>query len=1099
MSHTLTRTIRTLTFFAGSVLLIVACGGGGEKSSSDRQRNSVLCYSDQAEKDAAVAAAQAAFDEANQPPVPEFESAPSDDHGRSPLAFIGPRLWSMLFNAADPTDENIPRTIGAPTNLRVIDTGSSYMLLWDAPLDGGYRPERYMVLVDVEGDAWSVNGTATSFELQQSSFAAGKTVTFSIRSDNDSESLYSAFSNAVSVQTPGETPADPTATTVPPADEQIALQLALTTAELQEVCVDSATSMNENASIEHICTYEIRIGQFDEQSALFAPEYSQNCTVDSWSFGVLDQNRQSIVFMYVGATLVGEFAADFNGSDSVVHEFSYLSPSNEDSSVTSLPSDLAECSVYVDGRGAQFNCPYDIVTTFQFGSRSEEGSGSEQFEIDFMNSGDKFRVSAVSIDRGTQYFEFEYESGGTALGDVVFNVPSSLLHVDDPQSNPDCDFALWSDKYEWDCNFPVNIVVNGVSVDGMGSTLQYLCTPQGEDLTDHHRPGGLESYDVIVGLVDVVSAFSYSSLLPEPQHFYLDLPDNPENPSCQQEPGDYSNLEHSTSFTGESAQYDLVLTQPTNVVITANSFQTDCDDPENDPQLYIYGYGQEFNGLQLELLYTDDNGLHNDANCSAAFYEGVLEEGYYQIVVENSWFIPEDPSDAIVIVNSSVALAPMPMPITAYETTFDTREHSYRFTLAETTDVTFMTSSDQSCTPAELGSGSDEFITPESYLFTADSFNSNGEPLFDAPTIYGSLTNCAVTIIQTTLETGDYVYFADVNFHEGQTMTVGSSIELGVPADISFASMNTVQVDAVEAFEIAVPAGGLWMRAEGNTYQRWDSSEEAVYVDPVLILVDQSDNVVMVSDDDGETNTNVLASLIEIFLPEGNYRLIATTYEAWANQEGEYLTQYELRYGFGSTSAAPLQKIELEPSPNIEMPPNLPAPAVLPTSGLTADGSPADGSTKSISAISPAVSTMVCDEDCIDGLFASAGIEDGTIDITVGAQTVTVTKGQKKATVPVGRRVQEISVIAKSADGTTQMKLAAAATIISAEYQKALDAKTTFGVNESAPDASDAGSESGSSGSSKLPYVLVSVIALLGAAALINARRKRRLHQTNNS
>ena len=47
---------------AVSVLLFAACGGGN--SSSGRQRNVALCYADQAEKDAAVAEAQAAFDNA---------------------------------------------------------------------------------------------------------------------------------------------------------------------------------------------------------------------------------------------------------------------------------------------------------------------------------------------------------------------------------------------------------------------------------------------------------------------------------------------------------------------------------------------------------------------------------------------------------------------------------------------------------------------------------------------------------------------------------------------------------------------------------------------------------------------------------------------------------------------------------------------------------------------------------------------------------------------------------------------------------------------------------------------------------------------------
>ena len=61
--------LRIAALGAVSVLLFAACGGGS--SSSSRQRNAALCYADQAEKDAAVSEAQAAFDASfggNPPP-----------------------------------------------------------------------------------------------------------------------------------------------------------------------------------------------------------------------------------------------------------------------------------------------------------------------------------------------------------------------------------------------------------------------------------------------------------------------------------------------------------------------------------------------------------------------------------------------------------------------------------------------------------------------------------------------------------------------------------------------------------------------------------------------------------------------------------------------------------------------------------------------------------------------------------------------------------------------------------------------------------------------------------------------------------------------
>ena len=70
--------LRIAALGAVSVLLFAACGGGG--SSSGRTRNVALCYADQAEKDAAVSEAQAAFDASfGGNPPPQDSDAPSGD------------------------------------------------------------------------------------------------------------------------------------------------------------------------------------------------------------------------------------------------------------------------------------------------------------------------------------------------------------------------------------------------------------------------------------------------------------------------------------------------------------------------------------------------------------------------------------------------------------------------------------------------------------------------------------------------------------------------------------------------------------------------------------------------------------------------------------------------------------------------------------------------------------------------------------------------------------------------------------------------------------------------------------------------------------
>jgi len=289
--------------------------------------------------------------------------------------------------------------------------------------------------------------------------------------------------------------------------------------------------------------------------------------------------------------------------------------------------------------------------------------------------------------------------------------------------------------------------------------------------------------------------------------------------------------------------------------------------------------------------------------------------------------------------------------------------------------------------------------------------------------------------------------------------------------------MNTLNVSAVQSFDIVVPAGGLMFRAEGNSWQSEDCEDNCV--DPVLILVDENNETVALSDDDGRSADNAYASLIERFLPEGNYRIIATTYEIWDDGCEDCPTDYELRYGFASKSSASTPEVVLEPTTNNEMPPNLPAPESLPVSGLKLDGSGT-----SSAAIAEGVSTMVCNSTCIDTLFTNAGITDGTIDITVGDNTVTVKKGQKKAVIPVGDRAKEITAVVKSADGTQQVELTDGLKVISSEVQQALDSKTTTGVINTS-----------SGSSSKLPYVLVLLVALLGIGAVLNERRKKSVTQ----
>jgi len=106
----------------------------------------------------------------------------------------------------------IVKTIGAPRNLTVSDNGSAAVLTWEDPNTGNTQPERYAINFGADGGGWGIatgNGgdveslktTMTiSYDLLEQLKPSGTVWTFSIRSDNDTEHLYSDLSNQVTLK-----------------------------------------------------------------------------------------------------------------------------------------------------------------------------------------------------------------------------------------------------------------------------------------------------------------------------------------------------------------------------------------------------------------------------------------------------------------------------------------------------------------------------------------------------------------------------------------------------------------------------------------------------------------------------------------------------------------------------------------------------------------------------------------------------------------------------------------------------------------------------------------------------------------------------------
>jgi hypothetical protein len=173
----------------------------------------------------------------------------------------------------------VVKTIGAPRNLTVVDGTTATTLTWEAPNTGNTQPERYAISFSADGGGWGIatgnvgdaNALNTTITIPHSTLESlkpsGTTWTFSIRSDNDTNSLYSESSNQVTIKI-GKTQAekDAEAAAILAAQQEVDRQTAANTAvsnyetqtvtTLEEVAIaealkllaDSATAivLNEN-------------------------------------------------------------------------------------------------------------------------------------------------------------------------------------------------------------------------------------------------------------------------------------------------------------------------------------------------------------------------------------------------------------------------------------------------------------------------------------------------------------------------------------------------------------------------------------------------------------------------------------------------------------------------------------------------------------------------------------------------------------------------------------------------------------------------------------------------------------------------------------
>ena len=162
------------------------------------------------------------------------------------------------------TTTTIPAvSICPPENLTISETEDSILLDWDAPSCGTYEPERYAIgftTGDLAG--WGVatgnvggpNALNTYYTFQKSYFAddffdieSGSTWRFRVRSDNDTLSFYSEFTEEVSIVI--DYPVETTTTTVPPTTTTTSTTTTSTTTTVPVQTTSTTSSTTSTTTI----------------------------------------------------------------------------------------------------------------------------------------------------------------------------------------------------------------------------------------------------------------------------------------------------------------------------------------------------------------------------------------------------------------------------------------------------------------------------------------------------------------------------------------------------------------------------------------------------------------------------------------------------------------------------------------------------------------------------------------------------------------------------------------------------------------------------------------------------------------------------------
>jgi hypothetical protein len=296
------------------------------------------------------------------------------------------------------------------------------------------------------------------------------------------------------------------------------------------------------------------------------------------------------------------------------------------------------------------------------------------------------------------------------------------------------------------------------------------------------------------------------------------------------------------------------------------------------------------------------------------------------------------------------------------------------------------------------------------------------------------------------------------------------------------------EIDAEHYMTLEIPEGGRQVDVRAIT-TRFKYQED--YVDPYLEIFDVTGNVVAEDNDGGEDyGYGDYSSRLNVFLEEGTYTLLATTYDLWDGFDG-WPTTYDLKLLFGSLPV-PTDQV----APSGELPEDQPVPVKVldaPPSNLE-EPKPEfalpvnevinqDKSSNEPNPVIPAgVTEVVCDSGCLSSLREAAGASEGVVTIQIGGEVIEIEPGVRNAIIPVRPSAKEILVTVTPTDGGEPVVLSTEVLVISPR---------TFPVKMAEGAKSVTNSASSNGGIPTNLIVVLTVLALAIAIGLIRRQKVR--------